>query len=192
MLFRSSWESAPLHVMDGRLNLLTSESHRDNTGHHDQLVLLDALVAFDAAIDRDRESGLAWLGRARSLRYQDAPNESEVALTRARRLIPEHPSIPLEEAQLCLDLGRLEQADTLVAEAATQLNNHSAIPFIRGLIAARQNRLTESISLFSKVLASDPDHVRARLNRCSASLLKGDLAEALDDEIGRASCRESV
>ena len=176
-----SWESAPLHVMDGRLHLLTSESHRDNTGHHDQLVLLDALVAFDAAIDRDRESGLAWLGRSRALRYQGAPNEAEVALTRARRLIPEHPSIPLEEAQLCLDLGRLEQADTLVSEAATQLNDHSAIPFVRGMIAARQNRLTEAISLFSKVLASEPDHVRARLNKCSASLLKGDLAAALDD-----------
>ena len=176
-----SWESAPLHVMDGRLHLLTSEGHRDSTGRHDQLVLLDSLVAFDAAIDRDRESGLAWLGRARALRYQTAPNEAEVALTRARRLIPEHPSIPLEEAQLCLDLGRLEQADALVSEAATQLNDHSTIPFVRGMIAARQNRLTEAISLFSKVLVSEPDHVRARLNRCSASLLKGDLVAALDD-----------
>ena len=176
-----SWESAPLHVMDGRLHLLASEGHRDSTGRHDHLILLDAMVAFDAAIDHDRESGLAWLGRARALRYQNAPNEAEVALTRARRLIPEHPSIPLEEAQLCLDLGRLEQADALVSEAATQLNDHSTIPFVRGMIAARQNRLTEAISLFSKVLASEPDHVRARLNRCSASLLKGDLAAALDD-----------
>ena len=176
-----SWESASLHVMDGRLHLLTSEGHRDSTGRHDHLILLDAMVAFDAAIDHDRESGLAWLGRARALRYQNAPNEAEVALTRARRLIPEHPSIPLEEAQLCLDLGRLEQADALVSEAATQLNDHSTIPFVRGMIAARQNRLTEAISLFSKVLASEPDHVRARLNRCSASLLKGDLAAALDD-----------
>ncbi|GIT42043.1 MAG: hypothetical protein Ct9H300mP10_10530 [Methanobacteriota archaeon] len=49
------------------------------------------------------------------------------------------------------------------------------------MIAARQNRLSEAISLFGKVLASEPDHVRARLNRCSASLLKGDLASALDD-----------
>ena len=176
-----SWESAPLHVMDGRLHLLTSEGHRDSTGRHDQLVLLDALVACDAAIDRERESGLAWRGRARALRYQSAPNEAEVALTRARRLIPEHPSIPLEEAQLCLDLGRLEQADALVAEAATQLNDPSTIRFVRGMIAARHTRLTEAISLFSKVLASEPDHVRARLNRCSASLLKGDLAAALDD-----------
>ena len=176
-----AWEHASLHVMDGRLHLVTTEEHRDNTGQHDQLVLLDALVAFDGAIDRDRESGLAWLGRARALRYQGAPKESEVALTRARRLIPEHPSIALEEAQLCLDMGRLEQADTLVAEAATQLNDHMTIPFIRGMIAARQNRLTEAQSLFTKVLDNEPEHVRARLNRCSAALMKGDLVTALDD-----------
>ncbi|HIC50805.1 MAG TPA: tetratricopeptide repeat protein, partial [Candidatus Poseidoniales archaeon] len=176
-----AWEHASLHVMDGRLHLVLTEQHRDDTGQHDQLVLLDALVAFDGAIDRDRESGLAWLGRAKALRYQDSFNEADIALTRARRLIPEHPSIPLEEAQLCLDLGRLEQADTLVAEAATQLNDHVAIPFIRGMIAAHQNRLTEAQSLFTKVLASEPGHVRARLNRCSAALLKGDLATALDD-----------
>ena len=150
-----AWENAAMHVMDGRLHLLESENHRDSMGSHDQIILLDAMVAFDAAIERDRENGLAWLGRARALRFQGAPNEAEVALTRARRLIPEHPSIPLEEAQLCLDLGRLEQADTLIAEAA--------------------------ISLFSKVISSEPEHVRARLNRCSASLLKGDLASALDD-----------
>ena len=68
-----------------------------------------------------------------------------------------------------------------MAEAATQLNDHSAIPFIRGMIAARQNRLSEAISLFSKVLTNEPDHVRARLNRCSASLLKGDWSSALED-----------
>ena len=151
-----AWGSAAMHVMDGRLHLLESENERDNTGSHDQIILLDAMVAFDAAIERDRENGLAWLGRARALRYQGAPNEAEVALTRARRLIPEHPSIPLEEAQLCLDLGRLEQADTLIAEAATLLNDHNSIPFVRGLIAARQNRLTEAISLFSKVLVNEP------------------------------------
>ena len=176
-----AWENAAMHVMDGRLHLLESENHRDSMGSHDQIILLDAMVAFDAAIKRDRENGLAWLGRARALRFQGAPNEAEVALTRARRLIPAHPSIPLEEAQLGLEVGRREQAETVIAEAATLLNEHNTIPFVRGLIAARQNRLSEAISLFSKVISSEPEHVRARLNRCSASLLKGDLASALDD-----------
>ena len=175
------WESSSMHVMEGRLHLHDAEYHRDAHGVHDQIMILDALVSFDAAIEHDRESGRAWLGRAKALRYQESYNEAEVALVRARRLIPNHPSIALEEALLCVENGKLDQANTHIAEAATLLHNHSAVPFVRGLIAAKQGRLAESQTLFSKVLEMEPDHIRARLNRCSASLLKEDLEIALDD-----------
>tara|TARA_B110000014_G_C20116850_1_gene590115 strand:+ start:486 stop:2780 length:2295 start_codon:yes stop_codon:yes gene_type:complete len=175
------WESSHMHVMEGRLHLHDAEQHRDDYGSHDQILLIDALISFDAAIDHDRESGLAWLGRSRALRYQGSLNEAEVALVRARRLIPDHTSIPLEEAHLCIEMGKLDQANTHIAEAATHLHDHPIVPFVRGLIAAKQGRLTEAQTLFSKVLAIDTDHVRARLNRCSASLLKGNLESALDD-----------
>lgn len=176
-----SWESAALHVMDGRLHLETAEEHLGSTGTHDEMTLLQALTAFDEAIERDRESGLAWLGRSRTLRYQALWDESEVALIRARRLIPDHPSIPLEEARLCLELGRYDQANTMLAEAATRLHNHHSIAFLRGLIAARQGRLSEAQSMFTKVLDAEPKHSRARLNRCAAALLREDLSTALDD-----------
>tara|TARA_Y100000758_G_C16003362_1_gene404918 strand:- start:40 stop:1059 length:1020 start_codon:yes stop_codon:yes gene_type:complete len=167
--------------MRGRLHLVDADEHRDNTGKHEQMLLVDALVAFDKAIEHDRESGLAWLGRARALRYQGTYNEAEVALVRARRLIPEHPSIPLEEAQLSLDANNLEQANALAIEATTHLKNNPTVPFIRGIIAARLGRLEEARNFFSSTLEIDPDHVRARLNRCSAALLCEDLAQALDD-----------
>ena len=176
-----SWESASLHVMQGRLHLLTADEHRDSTGEHDHILLLDATISFDSAIEKDRESGLAWLGRSRALRYQGSMKEAEVALVRARRLIPDHPSISLEEAHLCLEMGKLDQANALVSEASTNVRNHPSIPFIRGMIAARQNRFIEAKSFFSKVLETDPNHIRARLNRCSASLLADDLVTALDD-----------
>ena len=175
------WDSACMHVMEGRLHLHDAEQYRDDDGTHDQILLIDALISFDAAIDHDRESGLAWLGRSRALRYQGSLNEAEVALVRARRLIPEHTSIPLEEAHLCIEQGKLDQANTHVAEAATHLHGHPVVPFIRGLIAAKKGRLTEAQTLFSKVLDMDSNHIRARLNRCSASLLKGDLDSSLDD-----------
>jgi tetratricopeptide (TPR) repeat protein len=167
--------------MRGRLYLEDSDEHRDNTGKHEQMLLIDALVAFDKAIEHDRESGLAWLGRARALRYQGTYNEAEVALVRARRLIPDHTSIPLEEAHLSLDANNLERANALAIEATTRLKNNSNVPFIRGIIAARQGRLEEARNFFSSTLDIDPDHVRARLNRCSAALLSEDLAQALDD-----------
>ena len=176
-----SWDSASLHVMQGRLRLLAADEHRDNTGEHDHILLLDATISFDSAIEKDRESGLAWLGRSRALRYQGSTKEAEVALVRARRLIPDHPSISLEEAHLCLEMGKLDQANALVSEASTNVRNHPSIPFIRGMIAARQSRFVEAKSFFSKVLETDPNHIRARLNRCSASLLADDLVTALDD-----------
>ena len=178
---QESWESASLHVMRGRLHLLAADEHRDKTGEHDHILLLDATISFDLAIEKDRESGLAWLGRSRALRYQGSIKEAEVALIRARRLIPEHPSISLEEAHLCLEMDKLDQANALVSEASTNIRNHSSIPFIRGMIAAKQGRFIEAQSFFSKVLATEPEHIRARLNRCSASLLADDLVTALDD-----------
>ena len=176
-----SWESASLHVMQGRLHLLAADEYRDKTGEQDHISLLDATISFDSAIEKDRESGLAWLGRSRALRYQGSIKEAEVALVRARRLIPDHPSISLEEAYLCLETGKLDQANALVSEASTSIRNHPSIPFIRGMIAARQNRFIEAKSFFSKVLETEPNHTRARLNRCSASLLADDLVTALDD-----------
>ena len=178
---QESWESASLHVMQGRLHLLAADEHRDKTGEHDHILLLDATISFDLAIEKDRESGLAWLGRSRALRYQGSIKEAEVALIRARRLIPEHPSISLEEAHLCLEMDKLDQANALVSEASTNIRNHSSIPFIRGMIAAKQGRFIEAQTFFSKVLATEPEHIRARLNRCSASLLADDLVTALDD-----------
>lgn len=184
-----SWGNAALHIMKGRLHLVDSDKQRDETGNHDHMSIIDSLVAFDKSIEIDREAGLAWLGRARALRYQGTFDESEVALVRARRLIPNHPSIPLEEAQLCLDTDDLEQANALALEATTVLKNNPTVPFIRGIIAARMGRLQEARDLFSNTLQVDPDHVRARLNRCSAALLCGDLAMALDDANHLVSAR---
>ena len=175
------WESCAMNLMKGRLSLVQSEEHRDETGKLDPLAVIDSLVSFDRAIEIDRESGLAWLGRARALRYQGALDEAEVALVRARRLIPEHPSIPLEEAQLCIEIGDLEQANSLSLEATTILKNSPIVPFIRGIISARLGRLEEAKKLFSTTLEIQPEHVRARLNRSSAALLCDDLEMALDD-----------
>ena len=176
-----SWESATLHVMKGRLSLVESDEHRDETGKIDPIPVIDALASFDRAVEIDRESGLAWLGRARALRYQKAFDEAEVALVRARRLIPDHPSISLEEAQLSLETGDLEQANALTLEATTTLKENPTVSFIRGIIAARNGRLEEATKLFSQTLQLDPKHTRARLNRSSAALLGDDLALALDD-----------
>ncbi|MFQ3344405.1 MAG: tetratricopeptide repeat protein [Candidatus Poseidoniales archaeon] len=176
-----SWDHEALHVMKGRLYLFEVDEYRDNTGNYDQMLLLESISSFDSAIEYNRESGLAWLGRSRALRYQGAYNEAEIALVRARRLIPKHPSISLEEAQLALDLGNLDQANAMISEASTLLNNNPSISFIKGLIAAKKGHLAEAQGFFTRTLEMDENHVRARLNRCSAALLREELSLALDD-----------
>ncbi|MBI87757.1 MAG: hypothetical protein CMB67_01835 [Euryarchaeota archaeon] len=176
-----SWDSTTMHVMKGRLCLVESDRIRDETGKLDPLPIIDALASFEKAIQIDRESGLGWLGRARALRYQSSFDEAEVALVRARRLIPDHPSIPLEEAQLSVEVGDLEQANALALEATTILKNNPTVPFIRGIISARLGRIEEAKSFFTTTLEIDPNHSRARLNRSSAALLCDDLSMALDD-----------
>ena len=44
---QDSWDSASLHVMQGRLHLLAADEHRDKTGEHDHILLLDATISFD-------------------------------------------------------------------------------------------------------------------------------------------------
>jgi len=176
-----SWDNSALHIMRGRLHLFDAEVARDNTGSIDQMSIIEAIVSYDRAIEIDRESGLAWLGRARALRFQGTLDESEVALVRARRLIPDNLSIPLEEAQLSLAMGNLEQANASALEATTNLKNDPTVPFIRGIISARHGRLKEAGEFFTQTLDIDEKHVRARLNRCSAALLCDDLTLALDD-----------
>ena len=176
-----SWNFDNLHIMNGRLILSDIDQKRDKTGKLDQLLIIDALVSFDKAIELNRESGLAWLGRARALRYQGTHNDAEISLIRARRLIPDHPSIPIEEAQLFLDMNNIEQANAFAIESTTILKNNPTVLFLKGVIAARMNRLDEAISYFTRTLEIDPNHIRARLNRCSATFVKDDLENALDD-----------
>ena len=176
-----SWNNDNLHIMNGRLILSDIDEKRDKTGKLDQLLIIDALVSFDKAIELNGESGLAWVGRARALRYQGTHNDAEVSLIRARRLIPNHPSIPIEEAQLFLDMNNIEQANAFAIESTTILKNNPTVLFLKGVIAARMNRLDEAISFFTRTLEINPNHIRARLNRCSATFVKDDLEHALDD-----------
>jgi tetratricopeptide (TPR) repeat protein len=69
----------------------------------------------------------------------------------------------------------------MISEASTQLQDNSTIPFIKGLIAAKKGNLAEAQEAFTRTLEMDKNHVRARLNRCSAALLQEELTLALDD-----------
>ena len=170
-----------LYVIEGRMHLASADRMRDGTGDTDQSLLVDAAASFEAALEMDRESGIAWLGLARVQRLLGNKEEATETLTRARRLLPdEDPSAAAESALLCLDKGDLEGA-TQHIDAASIRGEGAIVSYVRGNIAARQGHLRSALTYFNEAIGIDPTHVRARLNRTSIHMANEDAQAALDD-----------
>ncbi|MDP6856271.1 MAG: tetratricopeptide repeat protein [Candidatus Thalassarchaeaceae archaeon] len=176
-----TWECSEMHIQKGRLVLREADIARDGTGHHDRGLVRGALTFFDTALTFDREAPLAWVGRARTLRQLGELDEAEVSIVRAFRLDSNDPMILVEHALLKIDQGNLPEAERLVHEAETSLSDTEVLHYIRGLIAAERGNLDEARRRFDDVLVSDPNHVRARLNRATVAVLMNDHAIALED-----------
>jgi len=170
-----------LHAVEGRMHLANADRLRDGTGDTDETLLVDAAASFEAALEMDRESGIAWLGLARVQRLLGKSAEAKETLTRARRLLPdEDPSAAAESALLCLDNGDLEGA-TQHIDAASIRGEGAIVSYVRGNIAANQGHLKAAETHFDAAIDADPTHVRARLNRASIHMASGNAQGALDD-----------
>ena len=176
-----AWEGPALHLQKGRLILAEADRYRDGTGDRDRELLSEADLAFEAALEADRESGVGWLGKARIQRMLQDFSEAQISLARARRLIPDEPLIAAEEALLALDGNDVEAASRLISEAHVLERDSLVIDYVKGVVAARRGDMIEAKRLFDSVLNEDPNHVRARLNRCTALMVDQDHHSALDD-----------
>ncbi len=176
-----AWNEAALHLQKGRLILQEADKSRDGTGERDRELLSEADISFDAALTINRESGVAWLGKARIQRMLGELSEAQISLARARRLMPQEPLIAAEEALLALDGDDVEAAGRLISEAHVLERDSPVIDYVKGVVAARRGELEEAKRLFDVVLSADPNHVRARLNRCSTLMLQTEYHDALAD-----------
>ncbi len=176
-----AWKGPALHLQKGRLILAEADRYRDGTGERDRELLSEADLAFEAALEADRESGVGWLGKARIQRMLQDFSEAQISLARARRLLPDEPLIAAEEALLALDGNDVEAASRLISEAHGLERDSPVTDHVKGVVAARRGDLIEAKRLFDSVLAEDPNHVRARLNRCTTLMIDEDHHAALDD-----------
>ena len=176
-----AWNGPALHIQKGRLILAEADRYRDGTGERDRELLSEADLAFEAALEADRESGVGWLGKARIQRMLQDYSEAQISLARARRLMPDEPLIAAEEALLALDGNDVEAASRLISEAHVLERDSPVINYVKGVVSARRGDMIEAKRLFDSVLAEDPNHVRARLNRCTALMIEQDHHAALDD-----------
>ena len=170
-----------LHVVEGRLHLALADRQRDGTGEKDIVLLTDAENAFNAALELDREQGIAWLGIARTRRLLSRIELAEEALTRATRLLPdEDPSVSAESALLALDNNDIDSAKQHV-DAASIRGGGSVVSYIRGNIATRIGNLKSAKAHYDDALSQDSSHVKSRLNRCSVNMALDNAKAALDD-----------
>ena len=176
-----AWDGAALYIQKGRLILAEADRYRDGTGDRDRELLSEADLAFEAALNADRESGVAWLGKARIQRMLQDLSEAQISLARARRLLPDEPLIAAEEALLALDSNDVDAAARLISEAHVLERDSSVIDYVKGVVAARRGDMVEAKRLFDTVLSAEPNHVRARLNRCTTLMIEQDHHAALDD-----------
>ena len=138
----------PYTSRKGRLILAEADRYRDGTGDRDRELLSEADIAFEAALNADRESGVAWLGKARIQRMLQDLSEAQISLARARRLLPDEPLIAAEEALLALDSNDVDAAARLISEAHVLERDSSVIDYVKGVVAARRGDMVEAKRLF--------------------------------------------
>ncbi|HIH84067.1 MAG TPA: tetratricopeptide repeat protein [Candidatus Thalassarchaeaceae archaeon] len=178
---QSAWDAADMHIQRGRLTLYAADRSRDGTGVHDRGLIRGALSFFDSALERDRENALAWLGKGRTQRQLGEILEAEDCLVRATRLDPDETMISVELALLRIDQDRLQDAERIIYEAESALNDTNVLHYVKGLIAAGRGNNDEARRRFDDVLVRDPSHVRARLNRATIAMILGEHPVALED-----------
>ena len=174
-------DHALLHVVEGRLHLALCDRARDGTGQTDAILLADAVSSFEGALKLDRELGVAWLGLARTKRLlKDLEGASE-DMNRAMRLLPEQdPSASAEAALLAIEMDDLSTASKHI-DAADVHGNSVTVAYVRGNIALRRGQFEKALDHYTAALKIGPNHIRARMNRCSTLMALNQNKKALDD-----------
>ena len=170
-----------LHIVEGRLHLARADRLRDGTGETDQILLGSAIKSFEAALELNRELGVAWLGLARTQRLMRNLDEAGESLTRARRLLGETDSpCSIEAALLAIDNNDIHAASRYIDAAEIQ-GSGEAIAYVRGNIAAKSGDYARAVAMYTDTLKQNPKHIRARLNRVSCYLGLNQALEAKED-----------
>ena len=128
-------KNTQLHVVEGRLHLITVDRTRDGTD-----ITINCYLKHKCHFQSHRHGSrkwpcMAWLARTQRLLQQlELADES---LTRAERLMKEdEPAVWTEKALLCLDTNRLEDAQRHV-DAASINGAGAVLSYIRGNLSAR-------------------------------------------------------
>src|ERR1700678_4291080 len=106
------------------------------------------------------------------------PQEAERLFNQARATAPRHPLVLNENARAMLLAGNAAGAHALLEQAARELPGNASIWLNFAAALRSLNRSDEEMAALDKVLAIEPYHLRARLQKGSLQELLGDTRAA--------------
>ena len=85
---------------------------------------------------------------------------------------------PLKAAELLINNGHLDDAHKLLVALEAEKPGDPQVQFLLGLLAVQAKRYDEAVTRFRRILVTEPDSVRVRLELARAHFLNGDHNEA--------------
>jgi aspartate beta-hydroxylase len=101
------------------------------------------------------------------------PQEAERLLNQARATAPRHPLVLNENARVMLLAGNAAGAQALLEQAARELPDNASIWLNLAAASRGLKRSDDEMAALDKVLALEPYHLRARLQKASLQELLG-------------------
>jgi putative PEP-CTERM system TPR-repeat lipoprotein len=139
-----------------------------------------ALAAFDKAIEANRTSIPALLGRAAALIDLNRDEEAQADIATVYSRVPKQPLAGYLSALVLAKKKDFAGAQEVLQQSAPMLDNHMPSVFLSGAIHYALNQLEQAADLLARYVATVPGNERARKLLGATLVRKKDMASAID------------
>jgi tetratricopeptide (TPR) repeat protein len=148
---------------------------------------IEAIAAFDAAIELDSTHHFSIFNKAESLQALERWNEAVACFCHARELAPQlFESHGLIDLAVCMsEAGQLESAIKVFDEAISREPNSAPLWYNRGFALAKTGNHIQALDSFERATSLDPDFRQAWLEKARTFMVRGDF-ESAAISLGRA------
>lgn len=141
--------------------------------------LEEAEKSLSRAVSLDRGLAEAWHNLALCLERQKRYDAARQAYTQALRIRPGALGDLMGLVQTSIDGRRYELAEHHLAEAEKLHGGNAELMYLRGVLLAARGDLANALVRFDEVLAAQPDHPKAHLQRGGIFAARGNVEEAM-------------
>lgn len=145
------------NIETGKVDYFASETQRDLMVKSKQYIKPD--IEFS-----DSKKALIVKNIALILQKQGKTDEAIIAMSEARKANPKDLNLLLNEAQLYIDLDRMDKFGELMQEAVALDPNNPSLYYNLGVVNFNQGRTDEARKYYEKAIEIKPDYADAYMN----------------------------